>query len=151
MGTPTRGVVIATVIVAVAAAGVGVAVKRSEGDDSGTPTAAEKAALRRMAAGYAADNGDPHPRSMVVVAARRGDYLNLGGHRSSTDPTSVFVVRMTGRFTYKGPHPDGAAAPHGHLLVLAFDADTLELRDLELGDHLVEVERLGAVQKLAAG
>ena len=43
------------------------------------------------------------------------------------------------------------AATHGHLLVLTFDADTLEGADLELGDHPVEVERLGAVQNLAAG
>lgn len=98
------------------------------------PTTAN-AALTKAALGAAQNNGDPAPTSIKAVAttharallaATPGDTITYGTRQA------VYLVIMTGEFTYHGPIPAGAHVPRGSYLALVFNAASLALEDLGL-------------------
>ena len=92
------------------------------------------AQLRAKTVDWASQNDEPRPGGGRVVATTRNSFY--GGNVDSDQP--VYVVQVHGRFVgYRFPTPRGKPLRRGTVLVLVYDAQTLEITDWELqpADH----------------
>lgn len=128
-----------------------------------TPTAAELAAVRKIAIAAAANNIPPGTPRASWIACTRGGYLARSGEGSLGDQTAaaahVIVVIIRGRFPVPAhseplPHPGRSTSPSTTaptVKTLDFDYDPALGYGLDGGPGLpdADIARIGSFQSLS--
>lgn len=128
-----------------------------------TPTAADLAAVRKLAIAAAASNIPPGAPRAFWIACTRGGYLARSGEGSLGDPTTaaahVIVVIIRGRFPVDAhseplPQPGASTSPSTTpptISTLDFDYDPALGHGLDGGTGLpdADIARIGSFQPLS--
>jgi len=97
--------------------------------------AAVRAEIRTAALTIARQSGDSAPTSIKAVETTHGRALltaTPGDVVSHGAGQTVYLVVMTGHFTYRGPVPPHARVPTGTYLAIVLSPRSLALEDLGL-------------------
>lgn len=110
------------------------------------PTQAQIAAMRELALGIAAANGDPSPRAVHLVPTTRASANALDTGATVNTDESVFMVSMQGNFVARGASgPSHGFEAKGSVLTFTFDPSTNVMLDMSVGPIAPNLQQLGEV------
>jgi hypothetical protein len=145
-----RNLKVALVMVAVAAVCAGIFVSSSArgGQWPAVPEGEQLASLESLASSITWSNvqsSDDFPSQASAVLTTRQKALNLsdGGVVDSDQP--VYMVQVSGKFVSSESIPPGVEAPTGEVLWIMYDPATRLPVDQGIGNHPVELAKLGDV------
>jgi hypothetical protein len=139
---PMMALLATAVLIALLGAGIGLARQRAH-ETVPPPSAAQIAKIRTVALNVAAANGDATPTGLTLVPTTRKAINALNGGSVVNTDEDVYAVTLHGDFTAYGASSPGDTLPSGHLMILVFDAETLEIGDFILGDYPIDATQLG--------